>query len=135
MAYQFSDDLITGNPMIDTEHKQLIAAINDLLAACSSGKGRSELEKTTSFLVRYTETHFSHEEKLQMQYQYPDYRNHKVYHDTFKRTVAELVKKLDVQGPTVALVGEVNSAIAGWLISHIKREDKKVAEHIRQATK
>lgn len=132
MAYQLTPDLLTGNKLIDEEHKQLITAINDLLAACAAGKGRMELEKTTRFLYDYTARHFADEERLQQQYQYPDYVNHKKYHEGFKKVVAELCKKLEEQGPTVALVGEVNSAIAGWLISHIKREDVKVAAYIRE---
>ncbi|MEG0542614.1 MAG: hemerythrin, partial [Angelakisella sp.] len=36
MAYQFTKDLETGNPTIDTQHKQLIQAINDLLTAWST---------------------------------------------------------------------------------------------------
>lgn len=131
MAYQFTPDLETGNTLIDSEHKQLIQAINDLLTACSAGKGRAELEKTTKFLYDYTSKHFADEERLQVQTRYPDYQNHKRYHEEFKKVVANLVKKLDEQGPTVALVGEVNSAIAGWLLNHIKREDKKVAAHIK----
>ena len=43
MAYRWSDDLLTGNIQIDTEHQELIRAINDLLDACSKGKGRAEL--------------------------------------------------------------------------------------------
>ena len=35
MAYQFTKDLETGNALIDSQHKQLIQAINDLLDACS----------------------------------------------------------------------------------------------------
>lgn len=131
MAYQFTPDLETGNTLIDSEHRQLIQAINDLLAACAAGKGRAELEKTTKFLYDYTAKHFADEERLQMQTNYPDYQNHKRYHEEFKKVVAGLVKKLQEQGPTVALVGEVNSAIAGWLLNHIKREDTKVAAHIK----
>ena len=44
MVYQFTKDLETGNAAIDSEHRQLIQAINDLLSACSSGKGRGELD-------------------------------------------------------------------------------------------
>lgn len=131
MAYQFTDDLLTGNTIIDTQHRQLIQAINDLLAACAAGKGRAELEKTTNFLYDYTTKHFSDEEQLQKQSGYPDYPQHRQYHETFKRTVAELNKKLSEQGPTIPLVGEVNTAIAGWLLNHIKREDTKVAAHIK----
>ncbi|MDO7203590.1 hemerythrin domain-containing protein [Paraclostridium bifermentans] len=60
MAYKWTDDLLTGNIQIDTEHKELIKAINDLLEACSKGKGRAELEKTCKLLSSYTRTHFGH---------------------------------------------------------------------------
>ena len=50
MAYVWSKDLETGNAMIDSQHKELIEAINALLAACATGKGRAEVAKTTKFL-------------------------------------------------------------------------------------
>lgn len=131
MAYSFTPDMLTGNTTIDSEHQQLIQAINDLLTACAGGKGRGELAKTTSFLKDYTTKHFSHEESLQVQYKYPDYSNHRRYHEEFKKVVADLMHQLETEGPTIPLVGKVNQAIAGWLISHIKREDVKVAAHIR----
>lgn len=135
MAYQFTTDLVTGNVTIDTQHRQLIEAINDLLAACATGHGRAELEKTANFLYDYTAKHFADEERLQQQSGYPDYVRHKQFHETFKRTVADISKKLSEQGPTIPLVGEVNSAVAGWLLNHIKREDTKVAAHIRSGNK
>lgn len=135
MAYKWSDDLLTGNMQIDTEHKELINAINDLLDACNKGKGRAELEKTVKFLSSYTKTHFSREEVLQMKYKYPDYNNHKKYHQNFIDTVENIQKKLLADGPNIALVGEINSKVANWLISHIKREDVKVAAHIRNNSK
>lgn len=131
MAYAFTPDLETGNSMIDSEHRQLIEAINSLLAACASGKGRLELSSTMKFLQDYTVKHFNDEEKLQIQSKYPDYNNHRRYHEEFKKVVADICAKLDREGPTVSLVGEVNSAIAGWLINHIKKEDVKVAAHIK----
>ncbi|WP_313155566.1 bacteriohemerythrin [Lacrimispora sp.] len=131
MAYTFTKDLETGNPLIDSEHRQLIDAVNNLLAACSTGKGRAELANTTKFLQDYTAKHFGNEEKLQLQNQYPDYVNHKRYHEEFKKVVAGICAKLEKEGPSITLVGEVNSAIAGWLINHIKREDVKVAAHIK----
>lgn len=131
MAYTFTKDLETGNQLIDNEHRQLIDAINNLLTACSTGKGRTELANTTKFLQDYTAKHFSDEEKLQLQSQYPDYANHKRYHEDFKKVVAGICQKLEKDGPTISLVGEVNSAIAGWLINHIKKEDVKVANHLK----
>lgn len=135
MAYQFTPDLETGNPAIDSQHKQLIQAINDLLTACSAGQGRAELAKTTSFLYDYTSKHFADEERLQSQYGYPEFSIHRKYHEEFKKTVKGIMDKLQAEGPSVALVGQVNTAVAGWLINHIKREDVKVAAHIKAGKK
>lgn len=131
MAYNWTNDLLTGNTQIDSEHKELIKAINDLLEACSKGKGRAEIEKTVKFLSSYTKTHFAHEEILQMKSKYPDYANHKKYHQHFIATVDDIQKKLLATGPSIALVGEINIKVANWLITHIKKEDVKVAAHIR----
>lgn len=131
MAYSFTPDLVTGNTTIDTQHKQLIEAINNLLNACSTGKGRAELETTTKFLYDYTAKHFADEEKLQIQYKYPDYVNHKQYHEGFKKVVFDICEELKKDGATVALVGKVNSSVGGWLLNHIKKEDVKVAAHIK----
>lgn len=131
MAYVWSVDLETGNQAIDSQHKQLINAINSLLDACASGRGRAELEGTTKFLYEYTVKHFSDEEKLQQASGYPDYENHRKYHEEFKKVTLELCTQLRTDGPTVVLIAKVNTAIAGWLINHIKREDVKVAAHIK----
>jgi len=44
--------------------------------------------------------------------------------------VADIVSEFQTTGATIQLVAKVNSSIAVWLINHIKKEDKKVAEHI-----
>lgn len=131
MAYTFTKDLETGNAIIDSQHKELFKAINDLLAACASGKGRVEIEKTTKFLYDYTSKHFGDEERLQQQYKYPDYLNHKRYHEEFKKAVREIGDQLNKEGATIVLVGKVNSSIGDWLLNHIKREDVKLAAHIK----
>lgn len=130
MPYEWNDDLKTGNTLIDSQHKELIKAINSLMVACSQGKGRAEIERTLIFLEQYTAKHFSDEEKLQLQYRYPDYQNHKRYHEGFKAVVRDLGAQLRAEGPTIALLGQVNARIGDWLIHHIKREDTRVAAHI-----
>ena len=68
MAYVFTPDLETKNALIDSEHKQLIKAINDLLEACSKGQGRAQVAQTAKFVYDYTSKHFADEERLQLQY-------------------------------------------------------------------
>jgi hemerythrin len=135
MAYAWTDDLATGNEAIDTQHKQLFKAINDLIDACFTGAGHEKLDPTVQFLVDYTEKHFADEEKLQQQCGYPEYSQHKKLHEGFDRTVVEIAEQLKKEGPTPALVRKVNSSLGGWLIHHIKDEDKKMAAYLRDNSK
>jgi hemerythrin len=134
MAYTWTKDLETGNPLIDSQHQQLIQAVNDLLAACSVGQGRDKLNQTLDFLASYTIRHFRDEERLQQQYQYPDYNNHKNLHEHFKVFVQDLVTQIKAAGPTTSLVSKVTFGVGDWLVNHIKKEDTKVATFIRGKT-
>ncbi len=132
MAVTFTSDIETGNAKIDQEHKELIGKINDLLMACGAGKGRAEIASTVEFLKSYTRTHFGNEEALQKSAKYPHYNEHKKYHTTFMKTVDDIAKRLDKEGPTIQLVGEINQKIGSWLVMHIKTEDKKLAKFLAE---
>jgi hemerythrin len=131
MAYQWDSSLETGHEKIDNQHKQLIAALNNLIDASSTGKGDQEIFKTLDFLTGYTIKHFADEEKIQVEYDYPDYLVHKRYHDEFKVTVGEMTKEIQKQGPTETLIGEVTGAIGAWLLNHIKGDDFRMAAYVK----
>jgi hemerythrin len=131
MAYAWSPDLETGNTAIDNQHKQLIAAVNDLFDAHQHGKGRQEVERTMEFLVGYTIKHFADEGKLQEKYDYPDYLIHKQAHTNFKAVAQELTKKLSKEGPTDELIRNVYVTVGEWLVNHIKGDDFKMATYVR----
>ena len=131
-TYDFTEDLLTGNDMIDEQHEQLFGHINNLLRACGEGKGRGELGRAVQFLIDYTEEHFAAEERLQDKYKYPDRENHKRYHEAFKHAIRELADELERDGATVTLVGKINKSVGDWLVNHVKKQDVRVAAHIAQ---
>ena len=131
-TYDFTEDLLTGNDMIDEQHEQLFGHINNLLRACGEGKGRAELGRVVQFLIDYTEEHFSAEERLQDKYKYPDRENHKRYHEVFKHALREMADELEREGATVTLVGKINKSVGDWLVNHVKKQDVRVAAHIAQ---
>ncbi len=49
---------------MDSQHKKLIAIINDLYKAMMSGRSQDVAESTLDELIRYTIDHFSAEEEL-----------------------------------------------------------------------
>lgn len=134
MAYNWDKSLETGNAMIDQQHKELIAAMNNLLDACSKGKGRTEIQGTLDFLSGYITKHFSDEEDLQRKYAYPGYAEHKQAHEDFKKVVAEMAAEYAQSGASIVLVAKINTSVSSWLIGHINREDVKIAKHIKEKT-
>ncbi|HBA62317.1 MAG TPA: hemerythrin [Lachnospiraceae bacterium] len=130
MYAEFDDTLITGNDMIDGQHKELIGKINDLLRSCEKGDGKLTAIKTLDYLADYTDFHFGEEEKLQEEIGYPGITEHKKEHEKFRRTVEELREMLEEEeGPTDAFVSQVQKNVIEWLYGHIKGFDRSVAEY------
>ena len=134
MAFTWTKDLETGNAVIDNEHKKLIKAADDLLEACSQGKGRQEIGNAVEFLSNYTKTHFAHEEDLQAKYKFPDYIVHKNWHIDFVKEMETVANRMKEEGGTIALVATVNNKIS-QLLRHIRTDDLKLAQFIQSAAK
>ena len=133
MSYKWDSSLESGYDKVDNQHRQLVGMVNNLIEASSSGKGDQAVLETLDFLTGYAVKHFSDEEQLQIDYEYPDYLNHKRIHDDFKVTVGELVQKVKTMGPTEVIIGEVSAIIGAWLLNHIKGDDFRMASYVKAA--
>ena len=131
--YEVTPDLETGNDLIDSEHRMLFDAINDLMDACSSGQGRNKIGETAEFLADYVDKHFSDEEDLQRKNHYPHYQAHHNFHVNYKQKIRELANSIRADGPSVKNLGEINTQ-ASVLINHIRHEDKRLAAFLKNGT-
>ncbi len=130
MRAEFSDNLITGNELIDSQHKELIDRINKLLDSCELENGQITAVKTLDYLADYTDFHFGAEEALQKEIEYPDYDKHKAQHEAFKKTIEELNEMLqEEEGPSAAFVAKVEENVIKWFYTHISGFDRSVAEY------
>jgi len=133
MAFTWSSMLETGHPAIDTQHKELVGAVNNLLAACQSGQGAAKVGDTLDFLVSYTQRHFRDEEAVQIHSRFPEYVNHHKLHQDFVKSVVNLSADLKKTGPTPELVNKIIHGVGDWLVSHIQQEDAKIAAHLKKS--
>ena len=121
MRAEFDESLVTGNEMIDSQHKELIDKINKLLDSCETSKDKGVAVKTLDYLADYTEFHFGEEEKLQEEITYPGVEKHKEEHEKLRQVVRDLYN--------AAFVEAVNKNVVEWLYNHIKTFDRSVAEY------
>ena len=127
----FNDNLLTGNKLIDEQHKEIIDKINKLVVTCENGSCQIESVKMLDYLADYTEEHFQAEEELQKEVGYPGLEEHKKRHDEFRVAVKELHEMLEEEeGPSPRFVAAVQEHVVDWLYRHIKGFDCSVATFI-----
>ena len=132
MHLEFDQSLLTGNDMIDTQHRELIAKIDDLLSFCEESKEKVKAIQILGYLAEYTEFHFAAEEKLQEEISYPAIDAHKAKHIEFKKAIEELHDMLeDEEGPTPAFVSAVRTNVVKWLFEHIQKMDRDLADYVK----
>lgn len=130
MRAEFSENLITKNELIDSQHRELIDRINKLLDSCEDSDAKFAAIKTLDYLSDYTVFHFGAEEELQKEIEYPGYEAHKEQHENFKKTIAELDEMLqEEEGPSPAFVKKVEENVIKWFYTHIEGFDRSVAEY------
>ena len=133
MHYQFTEDLVTGNPLIDSEHKTFIQAANNVMDNLSDGTDSAAIMGTIQFLSNYAKTHFKHEEELQKKTGYPDIVAHKKWHRNFETEIETIAKDITTNGISSAAVVELTRKMS-ILLNHIRTQDKKIALHISKSS-
>ncbi len=115
---------------IDAQHKKLVTIINELHDKMKEGKGKEVVGKLLSELVDYTVFHFSFEEKLLTNNNYPELKTHAKQHSDLIVQVKDFLKKLESGNSILAL--ELMSFLKKWLVEHILDSDKKYSAFLNE---
>jgi hemerythrin len=86
------------------------------------------LEDTLNFLIRYTEEHFTKEEKLMEDFDFPEYDVHAKHHERLIREVQEL--KAKYAGGAIRMDMSIVNFLKDWIINHILTEDRKYGPYL-----
>jgi hemerythrin-like metal-binding protein len=125
----WTDALDIGLPLVNEQHKELIALSNSLIQAMINGMGRDVLAELFRELRDYTSYHFDAEEKYMEKIHYPELDHQKAAHRKLKDEVDEFsTRLLGGQGvaPTEAL-----DFINDWIIKHILEMDSRIGVYAK----
>jgi hemerythrin len=124
MSYlKWSDKYSVNVPELDEQHKKLFTLVNDMYEAMYEGKGSEMIGKVIAEFVAYTDYHFTAEERLLRQNEYPEYEEHKGLHDSLSSKAHGIKDDFD-SGRTPSAI-EVMVLLTNWLNRHILEEDRK----------
>lgn len=126
----FTDALLVGNAMIDTEHKMLFSIINDAHTQieekhCSIQNAMELIHN----LENYAETHFAHEEAYMESISDPEYSIQKRAHNMFRAKISEY-KGIDIanEEQAIMVLSEILEYLATWLYRHIIGSDTMIGK-------
>ena len=117
-----------GVTVIDEQHQKWFQIFNDFNEAVGNGQGQLLVLGTLKALSDYTRYHFSTEQDLFREYNFPQGYSHIEKHKEFIFTLNTLYKdfKKDDQMLSVKAIG----ALKDWLINHILGTDKEFGEYV-----
>ena len=126
------ETMSTGVAEVDAQHWELINRLNRLFEVMKQGKARSEIDSLIGFIGEYAVWHFSHEEACMERHRCPAAAANKAAHASFIKVFEGLTARLKKEGPTIALVLEIQKQMTDWLTNHIVRVDTQLRPCVKQ---
>ncbi|MBE0626560.1 MAG: hemerythrin family protein [Burkholderiales bacterium] len=122
--FSWTDDLYTGNKLIDGEHRALVGLVNALFETMNGGQGNERMSKAMHELIVYTGDHFGREEAQMERIQYVASLAHKAEHTKLLRQLTDLGAMLEAGGKIN--IPAVSDFLSEWLRNHILTMDMKL---------
>lgn len=132
MSYiDWQEKFVLGVEPLDQHHRNLVDLINDYHMAVESGLDEELLVRIFTRLRDYAEYHFSVEEALMAQNDFPATASHLAQHKAFTENIGQLESSF-VRDHRVSQ--QVLSYLRNWLVQHILVIDRELAEHVKSHT-
>ena len=122
-------------PSMNDTHSEDIILINQLSAAAAS-KNAAATKIFLEELIEHTIAHFSGEEAMMQEHNFPPYPIHKAQHDRVLQEIKNVTKIFSEGEGDFSLVSAyVDGSLTPWLIDHIQTLDTVTAMFLVNATK
>ena len=125
---KWSEKYSVNNFLLDSQHKKLVAIMNELHTAMRVAKGKEILHTIFDELIWYTKEHFRTEEQIMLKFNYPEFKEHKAIHEKLTEQVLKLQKDYKCGSSMVTM--DTMNFLKNWLINHIEGTDKKYKDKI-----
>ncbi len=120
---EWSEALCVGVPVIDEQHAQLVALLNQVDNDLKTGQDKERIMARLRDLGVFTRYHFDAEEQLMDQYAYADAVTHQQEHCRLLEDLLSIQSQFDSASLTLSL-----QALKHWLGHHITHGDRRLAK-------
>ena len=119
-----------GIEKFDEDHQKLFSLMLEMYKALNRLPGKDEAKVVLAELKDYTETHFSREEVLMKQHEYPGYEAHCAQHEEMKQKINDFQSQFDDKDVSVSK--DILRYLENWLIYHIRVTDQQYTDFFNE---
>ncbi|MDP2417280.1 MAG: bacteriohemerythrin [Hydrogenophaga sp.] len=124
------DEFLVGNTLIDGQHQELLAHINDLAAKVSTGD-LVGIDDVMRFIGQYVTMHFETEEAMMHRLNYPHLAAHVQEHRSFTQRYLRLADDIAQQRHARLYLGfQIQLFLFDWFANHTTRTDRYLTRFI-----
>ncbi len=123
---KWTPDLSLDHSLIDEQHQKLFDIVNLLIK--NIGIDQEFIKKTLVELKTYSELHFSEEEEILAERNYPGLEDHKFEHRFFIRRITSFCK--EVVDENNELSEKMLEFLADWVKHHTFEEDQDYKKYL-----
>ena len=114
---------------IDQQHKKIVEIINRLYEGMQDGESKNVLHKILGDVVQYAAYHLGFEEKMLIEFSYPDATIHQQVHTDLIDQLKALIEKYETG--SAALSPELTDFLKNWFVNHIMSNHKKYWDFLK----
>ncbi|CAO3440488.1 bacteriohemerythrin [Azospirillum endophyticum] len=118
----WNESMSVGVPVLDDEHRRLLALFNGLLESGITPANREELSSLLTSLRDYVTVHFAREEAMLELCGYPELDGHLAAHRYFADEVEKLACDFEGDNPTMLRM-DLILLLKDWFVEHIQETD------------
>lgn len=129
MSFKWDEKLNIGISDIDEQHKNMFEAIYRLnIEDLGFGKKTKILHDLKDYVI----VHFATEEDYMRKFEYPDYENHKAWHENFTKEYNKLLLRLAEELSLKQMRPYLSDLLNSWVNIHYKNADIQMANFLKE---
>ncbi len=132
MSTGWSGALMSGNPIIDFQHRMALEMFKKLMVDFQSGGNKFTLEEAITFFDCYSIEHFGDEEDIISRHKLPDIDKHAEEHRRTRKNVITFKETVASKGYSRSLTAELLALISGYLSEHFQKSDKSIIINLKK---
>ena len=121
-------ELSLNNEELDAQHQQLFNLTNELIKHADADAHSEIINETLYELLQYIDVHFSDEEKMLEELNYPKLAEHKRAHRNFTKKIARFCQ--DVVLGKSHIAEHLLTFLSTWIMQHTGFDDQDFKKYI-----